>query len=708
MNKTTIIKQSIQVFDQYLTESVKSAVLIVLKSLFSKAESAKSNQQEQNFFSWYRQLKEEGKSLLSAVKEEMRLMPDFISKHLESQQEPAVLSLVAEEELSITLALTQLDSSLEVIGHAELYTLEKRMNVLYGSGQLDQSNMPFSPPALIWALSNALNRMEMDVEVKVMVIETLNKELSKQIVDIYHQINSIFITAGILPNIKPQFTTPAKQSRISSEQNKDPVASPESKRSDGSQVEGTATQYDAKTQELVQSIFEMLRPNHAAQTNKVAEIKKDEFDQALEQISKQVSVNASSQNVSQLKEQLSDQVKNNTGNFYPQFSPIQSNTMDLMGMVYDEIGSDKRLDSNIKSSFNAINIPLIRLAVSDDTFFTDENHSARRYIEMLIKSSHQWYGTEVIRKVHQFSDAAAKSFDGSKAAFDKALLNLEEYLHIKEKRADHAERKWVSAAKGQEKMEITKGKVQKHMDQWLSICEIPFLKDVLKNVWEDALTLTLLREGEQSDIWHKKLRAAETLSKLGNQDTIKLLKGGEKLQALHMLDETMDELGFSVRDRQNTKDNIHACLAWNEQSEDSEGGVLIPDLKKVLSIEEAKSGGKKDKEEHSGKKIEDIRELTEQELNEMERLIATPYGTLFDFHYKQGDKVRKKLSWVSTLSQRILFVDLTGKQPDKQDLRRVAIDVTRGTIQAVEKQTQSYFQKALSNVFARVKKIRSS
>lgn len=714
MDKNTIIKQCIEVFDQHLTSHLKSALLSVLKQLFSQAENATSNQDEQNFFSWYRQLKDKGKDLAIAVKTEVKGMPDFISAQLEKAESPAALSLVAEEELSITLALTQMDSSLEVIAHGELYTMEKRMNVLYGSGQIDQSNMPFSPPALVWVLSNAMNRVALDTEAKVMVLETLTRILGGEINTVYQQINQVFIDAGILPNIKAQYSQAVghekksdseadSKTKTQSAVEQDPVTA-ESQEKPSTSASQVTPKYDGKTQELVESIFKMLTPSGGAkrEVNAAAQVKNNEFDQALIQLSQQTSVKANSKNMAQLKEQLADQVKNNTGNFYPELTAKQSQTMDLMGMVYDEIDTDEQIDSNIRSSFNTINIPLLRLAVNDDTFFTDANHPARRYMELLVESSQKWHGTEVIKKVHQFSDSAAKSFDGSGVAFDKAASELDKYLKVKEKRALLAERKWVSAAKGKEKMDITKAKVNEHMDSWLKACQIPFVKDILKNVWEDALTLTLLREGEDSDVWKKKIKAASSLAKMGNREEAKTLKGPDKLQAMHMLDETMDELGFSLRDRQSTKDNIHACIAWESRPENLD--LPTPELKKVMSIEEAKKGREIQTSDEDEKKIEQIRDLTDDEKVQMEKLITTPYGSLFDFSSNQREKVRKKLSWVSTLSKKILFVDLTGRHPDKMDLPRVAIDVHRGSIVKVEIEKKSYFQNALSKVMARLKK----
>ncbi|MGJ8663413.1 MAG: DUF1631 family protein, partial [Marinicella sp.] len=358
-----------------------------------------------------------------------------------------------------------------------------------------------------------------------------------------------------------------------------------------------------------------------------------------------------------------------------------------------------------RSSFNAMNVPLLRMAVNDENFFSDAAHPARKFMELLVESSQKWHGTNVIKKIHQYSDSAAKTFDGSTHSFVDALKDLTQYLEVTETRAQKAEQKWISAAQGKEKMELTKAQVNEHLEEILDGCEIKFIKDIIHHVWKDSLTLTLLREGKDSEQWDKKTKSAKIISQIGNKSEFMNLTGPEKLAAMHHLDQTMDELGFSKRDRISTKDNIHACLGWQESDEQSaeKGQVEAPKLKKVLSIDEAV---KSQEVESANKKIEEIRELSDEENLIMEKVINMPYGSLFDFVVnQQKDVLRRKLSWVSTMSETVLFVDLVGRHPHKMKLPRLAIDIKRKNIVKVEVQEGGYFRNALNKIMDRLKKM---
>ena len=645
MNKNQILSECIVIFDKHLQSNLKTAMNLTLRKLFSLAETAPSNQREQELFNQYRQLKSGAKILSNVIRSKIKLMPQFISVEVNKSDNKMSLSLVEDEELSISLSLTQLDSTLEIVSHGELYTLEKRMNVLFGNEHIDKTNMPFSPASIVWLFSHAFKSVEFAVEVKTMILDFLTKEFSRNINQAYHAINEVFIEAGILPNIQPETSAPANKKGSKETANEDEAedeakktdlkeGSSEQKQMDGQQLENNAyesgvsnsvgqtgpqpRQYDPQTKQLVDSIFDMLSPprqsaGHSFDTSSMSNstvggytggagnqqqggdstpggysggnenqqqsgeynvqpqpIADNEFDQALAQISQESGVVATSKNVGNLKEMLAEQVKSSTGNYSPELSPKQNKTLDLMGMVYDEIEKDDSIDSHIRSSFNAINVPLLRMAVNDENFFTDAAHPARKFMELLVASSQKWHGTNVIKKVHQYSDSAAKTFDGSTKSFVSALKDLTQYLEMTENRAQKAEKKWISAAQGKEKMEMTKAEVDTQLNKILEGCEVKFIRDIIFHVWKDSLTLTLLREGKNSEQWKKKTTSAKTISNIGNKKEFSKLSGSEKLAAMHHLDQIMDELGFSKRDRVSTKDNIHACMGWQEQKDEED------------------------------------------------------------------------------------------------------------------------------------------
>src|SRR6185437_5582901 len=92
------------------------------------------------------------------------------------------------------------------------------------------------------------------------------------------------------------------------------------------------------------------------------------------------------------------------------------------------------------------------------------------------------------------------------------------------RRAEIAERRQVEAAQGRDRLQDARALAAKAIDARLSKHKTsPLVRTLLENAWSDALTLTLLRDGERSEAYHRRLAAVDQL--LGaptGRDNVKL------------------------------------------------------------------------------------------------------------------------------------------------------------------------------------------
>ncbi|VAW41457.1 hypothetical protein MNBD_GAMMA01-1708, partial [hydrothermal vent metagenome] len=123
-------------------------------------------------------------------------------------------------------------------------------------------------------------------------------------------------------------------------------------------------------------------------------------------------------------------------------------------------------------------------------------------------------------------------------------------------------------------------------------------------------------------------------------------------------------------------------------------------LENVASINKEKKNIKR----AGSVKIEELRELTDLEKTELTKIKLMPYGTLFDFiTNQQRDKIRRKLSWFSPVSNKALFVSLLGNKPYERSLNAIAIDLVRKNILIVKIENNKYFDRVLGNIFTSLK-----
>lgn len=745
-----LIESCLKPFKISLIKSLESAMHTTLQSIFSDAEKATSNQQETQLFEQYNLLKKTSSKLTDSLAVVIDSMPDEITEQISMGQEEIKLSLVEDEELEISLAFTQLESVLDIKFTKYLFALEKRLKILFAAKNITKSNMPFGVASICWVFSQTLDLCECDTKVKTSIIENLKKELATELFEVYKKIDHYFVQAGILPNIKIEPTVPKRRKTENQNSNSSPEHSPSHATNNSQTTSGSfgyndqinspyasfgesqnqdqqnqqhnqvqqnqttvpnrnvfnqkseiADEIFSKTSDLVNSIFGLMntgRTQNLEASNETSNIDNGIMDNTLDNLSKITSVAAGSTEIDKLKEMILDNVRNETGIYYPSLSMEQQNSLDVMGMFYDQVKQDNAIDSHMLSSLNAINIPLIRTAIGDKTFFENNTHPAREYLEKIIYASQKWHGTSIVKNLHKFSSAVASDFDGTPKAFDNANEDLDSYLRLTERRAKKAEEKWVNAAKGKEKLDISRHKVEEVIENVSQNAKPEFVKNVIRYVLQDALTLSLLRHGEDSEEWHKNINTSETIAKMANPELIKELTPKQKIESLHHLDQTMDELGFSENDRYKTINNIKECAQ----------AATTDELKEDIKLEEVATINKnKENIKKAGSaKIEELRPLTDLEKTELTKIRLMPYGSLFDFiTNQQRNKVRRKLSWFSPVSNKALFVSMLGKQPYEKSLNAVAIDVARKNIIPVKIEKKKYFDTVLVDIFAKLKGI---
>ena len=79
----------------------------------------------------------------------------------------------------------------------------------------------------------------------------------------------------------------------------------------------------------------------------------------------------------------------------------------------------------------------------------------------------------------------------------------------------------------------------------------------------------------------------------------------------------------------------------------------------------------------------------------LEQLRKMPFGTWFEFvTNQQGDAVRRKLAWYSTLTGRCLFVNQRGARTDDRQLEHLARDMVRGQVRLASREHVSLIDRA--------------
>ena len=83
-----------------------------------------------------------------------------------------------------------------------------------------------------------------------------------------------------------------------------------------------------------------------------------------------------------------------------------------------------------------------------------------------------------------------------------------------------------------------------------------------------------------------------------------------------------------------------------------------------------------------------------------------PFGTWFEFATnQQGDRVRCKLSWYSTITGRCLFVNSRGARAFERTLEQLAREIVRGQANIAAPEKESLVDRAWNAIVASLKNL---
>jgi hypothetical protein len=275
-------------------------------------------------------------------------------------------------------------------------------------------------------------------------------------------------------------------------------------------------------------------------------------------------------------------------------------------------------------------VPLVRLALQDRGFFVHEQHPARLLLNAVAESGARWLDRD------------------DPQVFAVANDDLQGRLRTIAHKAELAERRHIEAARGKEKLEVAKRRAIDTIAELVGDQRPPhFVRALLNQAWADVLTLTLLRHGAESDEWKRK---TETTRKIVEN----CCRSGQHA-ADHALAESIEaalsQVGYHSEEAAAIARRL--ASATDDENDPASRTELAMKLKARARLGEEIASSRKHQ----------ATPRSQDEQARYEYLRQLPYGTWIEFTTnQQGDTVRRRLSWYSTVTDNALFVNQRGQR----------------------------------------------
>jgi hypothetical protein len=395
----------------------------------------------------------------------------------------------------------------------------------------------------------------------------------------------------------------------------------------------------------------------------------------------------------------------------PQLAAEDSDTIDLVGMLFDYITKNTRPNGNTQSLLTKLQVPLLRVALKDKSFFTRRAHPARQMLNAIAETGSHWIDdTEgpadraLIDKMQIVVDRVTQEFDGNLGLMENMLADLSQHMHTLARKAEVAERRHVDAAKGREKLEVARVQARNAIAERVATAKPgKLVRTLLEQAWTDVLALTLLRQGENSEIYKKRLGVAEQLLAIGNE----LRSSENQLSPLLRteIETGLDQVGYHKDDIQAVVKRLFLPEAAANEAEPVSNTEIALKLKSKPRLGDETTAPAS---VAATAKAEKMKALAPDsaEARMLEKLKTMPFGSWFEFRTnQQGDKVRRKLAWFSTLTGRCLFVNQRGVRTDEKSLDQLARDIVSGQANIVEPEQESIVDRAWKAIMSSLKNL---
>jgi hypothetical protein len=489
------------------------------------------------------------------------------------------LSLVQEEELDVMVALEGMVNACRNDHLANFISFNTRLNSLFPRKRLDETNNPLDPEQIATAFQEALRPVGLDAHNTLMIYRAFNNEVLKHLDDILQDANKILVDSGVIPNLGMESSSKKDNRPVRSAQRNDPgstfgtveeeemqedVERPEmfsmmqnlmhgdklapSSPDGGAQAQPNPTDMGQipeghvvvpASQVQQYMIPAALIPGGGDQSDGAMQPFQPAPDQQVEMVDQaklmeiltniQNSLNAQSpediptslddvQRVD-ISESLGEIL--NTDQDDGVVSAVDRESSDVINLVtllYGAIWDDESVPIPIKELIGRTQITIIKVALSDTTFFNKENHPARAILNEFASAGIGWTEVEKLeedplyKKIQDLVEIILNEYDDDISFFEELISHFRAFRAGEAKKAGGLEQSLLHDKERQERLEDIHELVTQKINERILGRELhPFVKYLLEDIFHKFMVMLVIKEGPGSNAWKQAINTIDVL-----------------------------------------------------------------------------------------------------------------------------------------------------------------------------------------------------
>jgi hypothetical protein len=222
--------------------------------------------------------------------------------------------------------------------------------------------------------------------------------------------------------------------------------------------------------------------------------------------------------LSSIRKLLSEKMPSGTQADQSTIGRFNDDMIDIISMIFDFILDDRALSPQIKSQLSRLQVPFLKVALIDKTFFKEKEHSARKLLNEMahaaiaIGPNPTIHDQLLVDKILEIVETVLASFEDDLSLFDELLIEFSEFRQEEHRRANMITERTKQAQKGkaihEKAQRVTKIAIQKLQDRHGFSANIH--KVLLEGI-QPTLVLYYLKEDSQRIQFFETLKLAHEI-----------------------------------------------------------------------------------------------------------------------------------------------------------------------------------------------------
>ncbi|MGA6098519.1 DUF1631 domain-containing protein [Stutzerimonas marianensis] len=699
-------------------------------SLFEIADRATSNAEQNAFFEAMRELRMKRRSIERGFLQQIfesfsRLNQYEIGKPAESEASFESLALIQNDELEESVAVDTMVTKVMNRATQPLSHLTTRMNALVSRKLEDKSN-PLGPQQLCEFFIEACRCLSVDIKVKLIILKLFERYVLTDLDQLYAESNQTLVVAGVLPELQ---STPPRRPQARTGH------APAGNSLPGTHAIDSARQADEGYQEAFSTLHALLSelrgsalPARNVPSDAIP-ISSNDLMRLLSHMQTRAPQQIDDFDLQAQLEQLLHRVSAKSGKSRV-VGEVDEDVINLVSMLFEFILDDRTLPDSLKALIGRLQIPVLKVAVLDKTFFSRGSHPARRLLNEIASASMGWGDQDeaqrdsLYQKIEQVVSRLLNDFVDDPAIFSELLADFLAFTGDERRRSELLEQRTRDAEEGRAKAEMARQEVEHALNQRLLGKTLPeVVVRLLQEAWSKVLLLTCLKYGTQSEQWQAALATMDDLiwsvtphddpsSRARLLDVVpsllKNLREGlvsaafdpfstsdffTQLEALHV--QTLQQFAPKPAEALSPKEDPASTGEQPaEQVEDASTPAMVEVVEEIVLLAPGES-----REEEPEVDLE----ANDDALTAVDNLRV---GSWVEFQEDEEHKLRCKLAAIIKPTGKYIFVNRTGMKVLEKTRMGLAIEFRRGAIRLLN--DALLFDRALESVIGNLRSLKNN